>query len=141
MDRLEIMNKYKDFIFEIQTQSEGFSIYSLKELDFIPHDEEIYQDQIYLVFESLSNENREIIFEINLGVDVMAIFNRMVGHFKKTIRVECSEPEYEFSENSCIVLKNLINDIVMGNETFLNSDSVDSVKTLEPYYFNNVRFL
>ena len=71
----------------------------------------------------------------------MAIFNRMVGHFKKTIRVECSEPEYEFSENSCIVLKNLINDIVMGNETFLNSDSVDSVKTLEPYYFNNVRFL
>ena len=141
MDRLEIMNKYKDFIFEIQTQSEGFSIYSLKELDFIPHDEEINQDQIYLVFESLSNENREIIFEINLGVDVMAIFNRMVGHFKKTIRVECSEPEYEFSENSCIVLKNLINDIVMGNETFLNSDSVDSVKTLEPYYFNNVRFL
>jgi hypothetical protein len=135
------MNKYKDFIFEIQTQSEGFSIYSLKELDFIPHDEEINQDQIYLVFESLSNENREIIFEINLGVDVMAIFNRMVGHFKKTIRVECSEPEYEFSENSCIVLKNLINDIVMGNETFLNSDSVDSVKTLEPYYFNNVRFL
>jgi len=141
LDRLEIMNKYKDFIFEIQTQSEGFSIYSLKELDFIPHDEEINQDQIYLVFESLSNENREIIFEINLGVDVMAIFNRMVGHFKKTIRVECSEPEYEFSENSCIVLKNLINDIVMGNETFLNSDSVDSVKTLEPYYFNNVRFL
>ena len=141
MDKSQIINKYKDFIFEIQTGSEGFSIYSLKDVDFIPHDVDFKQDQIYFIFETFSNENREVIFEINLGVDVIAMFKKMVGHFKKTIRVECTESDFEFSENSCITLKDLINDMITGNESFLNADSVDSIKNLEPYYFNNIRFI
>lgn len=138
---MQIINKYKDFIFEIQTPSDGFFIYSLKDLDFIPHDEDFNQDQLYLVFESKSSDNKEIVFEINLGVDVLAIFEKMVGHFKKTIRVECTESEFEFSQDSCIMLKNILSDVIEGNEPFLNDASVDSLKTLEPYYFNNIRFL
>ena len=141
MDRNQIIGKYTDFIFEIQIGENDFFIYSLKDFDFMPHDEDVQQDQIYLIFESLSKDEREIIFEINLGVDVLAVFERMVGHFKKTIRVECSEPSFEFSENSCIVLKEIISDIFLMNETFLNEESKDCIKTLEPYYFNNIRFL
>ena len=141
LNKEQIISKYKDFIFEIQTGSEGFFLYSLKDMDFIPHDEDFKQDQIYLVFESFSNDNKEIIFEVNLGVDVLAVFERMVGHFKKTIRVECTESDFEFSENSCVLLKDLVNDSILDNESFLNEDSKDSVKSLEPYYFNNIRFL
>jgi len=141
LNKEQIISKYKDFIFEIQTGSEGFFLYSLKDMDFIPHDEDFKQDQIYLVFESFSNDNKEIIFEVNLGVDVLAVFERMVGHFKKTIRVECTESDFEFSENSCVLLKDLLNDSILDNESFLNEDSKDSVKSLEPYYFNNIRFL
>ena len=141
LNKEQIISKYKDFIFEIQTGSEGFFLYSLKDVDFIPHDEDFKQDQIYLVFESFSNDNKEIIFEVNLGVDVLAVFERMVGHFKKTIRVECTESDFEFSENSCVLLRDLLNDSILGNESFLNEDSKDSVKSLEPYYFNNIRFL
>lgn len=141
MDKSQIINKYKDFIFEIQTQSEGFFLYSLKDYDFIPHDEEFNQDQLYLIFESYLSNYKEIIFEVNLGVDVLAVFDKMVGHFKKTIRVECTEAEFEFSQDSCVSLKEILFDIVDGNETFLNDASVDSLKTLEPYYFNNIRFL
>ena len=141
LNKEQIISKYKDFIFEIQTGSEGFFLYSLKDMDFIPHDEDFKQDQIYLVFESFSNDNKEIIFEVNLGVDVLAVFERMVGHFKKTIRVECTESDFEFSENSCVLLRDLLNDSILGNESFLNEDSKDSVKSLEPYYFNNIRFL
>ena len=141
MNKLDIIDKYKDFIFEIQTNSEGFFIYLLKDLDFIPHDEEINQDQLYLIFESFSKDYKEIIFEVNLGVDVLAIFNKMVGHFKNTIRVECSDPEFEFTQDSCMVLKDILYDIIKGNESFLNDASIDSIKTLEPYYFNNIRFI
>lgn len=141
LDKIELLDKYKDFIFEIQTGTEGFFIYFLKDVDFIPHDKDFKFDQVYLVFESLSNDNREVIFEINLGVEVFAIFEKLVGHFKKTIRVECTESDFEFSENSCILLKNLLVDIIIDNESKLNQESKDSVDTLEPYYFNNVRFL
>lgn len=141
MDKSQIINKYKDFIFEIQTHSDGFFIYLLKDIDFIPHDEDFNQDQLYLVFESHSSDSKEVIFEVNLGVDVLAIFEKMVGHFKKTIRVECTEPEFEFSQDSCVMLKNVLFDVIDGNEPFLNDASVDSLKTLEPYYFNNIRFL
>ena len=141
MDKTHILGKYKDFIFEIQTNSEGFFIYSLKNLDFIPHDENFNQDQIYLIFESLSKDLNELIFEINLGVDVLAIFNKMVGHFKKTIRVESTDPDFEFSQDSCTYLRDILLDIIKGNESSLNDASIDSIKTLELYYFNNVRFL
>jgi hypothetical protein len=141
LDKIHILNKYKDFIFEIQTNNEGFFIYQLKDLDFIPHDEEVNQDQLYLIFESLSKEFKEIIFEVNLGVDVLAIFNKVVGHFKKTIRVECTDPEFEFTQESCLVLKDILVDLIKGNESFLNDASIDSIKTLEPYYFNNIRFI
>lgn len=141
MDKIQILNKYKDFIFEIQTESDNFFIYHLKDFDFIPHDEEFNQDQLYLIFESFSKDHKEVIFEINLGVDVLAVFDKMVGHFKKTIRVECTETSFEFSQDSCMMLKEILFDIIDGNEPFLNDASVDSIKTLEPYYFNNIRFL
>lgn len=141
MNKTEIINKYKDFIFEIQTEGEGFFIYEFKDFDFIPHDEEVNQDQIYLIFESFSKNFKEIVFEINLGVDVLAVFDKMVGHFKKTIRVECTEPDFEFSQDSCLGLKDVLFDIINGNESSLNDASMDSIKNLEPYYFNNIRFL
>lgn len=141
MDKIQILNKYKDFIFEIQTKSDNFFIFQLRDLDFIPHDEDFTQDQLYLVFESLSKDNREVVFEINLGVDVLAVFDKMVGHFKKTIRVECTETEFEFSQDSCTHLRDILLDVITGNEAFLNDASVDSIKSLELYYFNNIRFL
>ena len=141
MNKTEIINKYKDFIFEIQIGDKDFFIYQLNDFDFVPHDKNFNQDLLYLTFESYCNQRKELIFEINLGVDVLAIFEKMVGHFSKTIRVECTESEFEFSENSCIILKNLINEAFNGKENFLNKNSVDSIKTLEPYYFNNIRFI
>lgn len=141
MTKAEIINKYKDFIFEIQTESEDFFIYSLVDLDFIPHDEDVNQDQLYLIFESFSSKHKEIVFEINLGVDVLAIFDKVVGHFKKTIRVESTETNFEFSQDACMILKDILYDTIEGNEKSLNDASVDSIKTLEPYYFNNIRFI
>ena len=66
LDKIELLDKYKDFIFEIQTGTEGFFIYFLKDVDFIPHDKDFKFDQVYLVFESLSNDNREVIFILNV---------------------------------------------------------------------------
>jgi hypothetical protein len=141
LNKTEIINKYKDFIFEIQTQSEGFFLYTLNDIDFIPHDEEYNQDQLYLIFESLSSVYKEIVFEINLGVDVLAVFEKMIGHFKKTIRVESTESEFEFSQDSCVALKEILFEVIKGNEPFLNDASKDCIKNLEPYFFNNIRFI
>jgi len=141
LNKAEIINKYKDFIFEIQTQSEGFFLYTLNDIDFIPHDEDYSQDQLYLIFESLSSIYKEIVFEINLGVDVLAVFDKMIGHFKKTIRVESTEPDFEFSQDACVALKEILFDVIKNNEPFLNDASKDCIKNLEPYFFNNIRFI
>lgn len=140
MDKTHIINKYKDFIFEIQMSNSYFSIYNLKDIEFIPSDDDYLHDQIYLVFDPISNDETETVFEINLGVDVLAVSEMGVTHLLKTIRVESTESFFEFSENSCNLLKDLISSLVTDNQSEVNDNTKESIKILEPYYFNNIRF-
>ena len=117
-----------------------FSIYNLKDIEFIPSDDDYPHDQIYLVFDPISTDESESIFEINLGVDVLAVSEIGVTHLSKTIRVESSENYFEFSENSCNLLKELISSLITDNYYEVNENTKESIKILEPYYFNNIRF-
>lgn len=139
MDLDNVLDKYKDNFFEIQTEIDGFFLFSLINIDFIPKDPSYEGDQLYLIFESIDTDGHEILIEVNLGVDVIAVFNEIVGHFEKTIRVECSEPDFEFSETSCIVLRSLLDDVIVSQYDSISVESIESIKTMEPYYLNNVR--
>ena len=140
MDSNQILDKYTNNFFEIQTERNGYFLYFLTNIDFIPKDPVYDADQLYLIFESADVKGDEILIEINLGVDVMASFGDTINHFKKTIRVECSEPDFEFSETSCILLKKLLDDIIIVQYDSITKESIDSIKTMEPYYINNIRF-
>ena len=140
-DYTSILNKYRHNIFEIQTNGNNFGLYTLKTIDFVQHDQTYSFDQIYFIFESIDKDQYEILAEINLGVDLMISYNNEIKHFTKTIRVECSEENLEFSENACIILKNILNNILNLDQNLFNENSKASIKTIEPYYFNNIRSL
>jgi hypothetical protein len=139
LDPNSILDKYSNIIFEIQTPTYGYFLYSLIYIDFVPKDEKYKYDQLYLTFESIDVKNFELLIEINLGVDVLVVFEETVNKFKKTIRVASSEPEFEFSEESCKVLKSLLDDLIYSLPDNVDEASIDSVKSLEPHYFNNIR--